>query len=109
MNVVMIIMFILSVVGIVEIISFLAYHMMSVSQEKSILLITPVDSDNYEMVIRSAISKAKWLGSFRPQKIIILTDSLPEDILVDIENLIYGYNYIEIKDKKDVPYVSNLL
>ena len=97
MNVVMIIMFILSVVGIVEIISFLAYHMMSVNQEKSILLITPVDSDNYEMVIRSAISKAKWLGS------------LPEDILVDIENLIYGYNYIEIKDKKDVPYVLNLL
>ena len=50
------IMIVLSLIGIIEIISYLIYHLMSVKNECSTLLITPVNSDSdYEMIIRSAL------------------------------------------------------
>lgn len=109
MNIFLTIMFLLSIIGIVEIISYIAFHLISVKEETSVLLITPVNRQNYEYVIKSAVQKSKWMGKFRPQKIIILTENLDKNSLDDINHLTYGYNYIEIKDKKDLPYISNLL
>ena len=102
-------MFVLSVVGIVEIISYIAYHLLSVNEEKSLLLITPVNKDNYEMIIRSAIQKARWMGTLRPEKIIVVTENADEKTLSDISDIIYGYNFIKIMDKKDIPDIANLL
>ena len=52
------------------------------------MLITPINSNsNYEFIIRSAIEKAKWMGSFRPQKIIIVTENLSKEAINDIKSL----------------------
>lgn len=69
------------------------------------MLITPINSkSNYEFIVRSAIEKAKWMGSFRPQKIIIVTENLSKEAINDIKSLTYGYDFIKIIDKK---YLSN--
>ena len=103
-------MIILSLIGIIEIISYLIYHLMSVKNECSTLLITPVNSDSdYEMIIRSAMEKAKWMGTLRPQKIIIVADNLNEDTMKSIKTMIYGYDFIEIIEKKDSQKILNLL
>lgn len=104
------IMIFLSLIGIIEIISYLIYHLMSVKNECSTLLITPINSDSdYEMIIRSAMEKAKWMGTLRPQKIIIVTNGVNEDTMESIKTMIYGYDYIEIMEKKDSPKILNLL
>ncbi len=105
-----IIMIILSLIGIVEIFSFIFYHTMSVKNECSTMLITPInENSDYEMIIRSAIQKSKWMGTFRPKRIIIITDNISKDTLADIEILTMGYSYIEIYDKKDMDTVLKLL
>ncbi|MGN0459336.1 MAG: hypothetical protein ACI4HL_00315 [Ruminococcus sp.] len=104
------IMIFLSLIGIIEIISYLIYHLMSVKNECSTLLITPINSDSdYEMIIRSAMEKAKWMGTLRPQKIIIVAEGVNEDTLKSIKTMIYGYGYIEIIEKKDREKILNLL
>ena len=65
-------LFIFAIVGFTEIISYLIFRIMSVKNECSTMLITPINSNsNYEFIIRSVTEKAKWMGSFRPQKIIL--------------------------------------
>ena len=104
------IMIFLSLIGIIEIISYLIYHLMSVKNECSTLIITPINSDSdYEMIIRSAMEKAKWMGTLRPQKIIIVTNGVNEDTMESIKTMIYGYDYIEIMEKKDSQKILNLL
>ena len=67
----------------------------------STMLITPINSNsNYEFIIRSVTEKAKWMGSFRPQKIIIVTENLSKEAINDIKSLTYGYDFIKIIDKK---------
>ncbi|MGN1127119.1 MAG: hypothetical protein ACI4RI_06735, partial [Ruminococcus sp.] len=88
----------------------LIYHLMSVKNECSTLLITPINSDSdYEMIIRSAMEKAKWMGTLRPQRIIIVAEGVNEDTLKSIKAMIYGYDYIEIIEKKDREKILNLL
>lgn len=65
------------------------------------MLITPISSNsNYEFIIRSVTEKVKWMGSFRPQKIIIVTENLSKEEINDIKSLTYGYDFIKIIDKK---------
>lgn len=110
MSVIYFIMIFLSLIGIIEIVSYLIYHLMSVKNECSTLLITPVNRDSdYEMIIRSAMEKAKWMGTLRPQRIIIIADGVNEDTLKSIKAMTYGYDYIEIVEKKDREKILNLL
>ncbi|MCH5202114.1 MAG: hypothetical protein J1F17_02805 [Oscillospiraceae bacterium] len=105
-----IIMILLSLVGIIEIISYIIYHIMSVKNECSTMLITPVDKDsNYEMIIRSAIEKTKWMGHLRPKRIIIVTENLSDETIEDMREMTYGYSFIEIYNKKDMNKVLTLL
>lgn len=98
-------LFIFAIVGFTEIVSYLIFRIMSIKNECSTMLITPINSNsNYEFIIRSAIEKAKWMGSFRPQKIIIVTENLSKEEINDIKSLTYGYDFIKIIDKK---YLSN--
>ncbi|MDD6644507.1 MAG: hypothetical protein PUE67_00350 [Oscillospiraceae bacterium] len=110
MAVIYFIMIFLSLIGIIEIVSYLIYHLMSVKNECSTLLITPVNSDSdYEIIIRSAMEKAKWMGTLRPQRIIIIADGVNEDTLKSIKAMTCGYDYIEIIEKKDREKILNLL
>ena len=94
-------LFIFAIVGFTEIISYLIFRIMSVKNECSTMLITPINSNsNYEFIIRSVAEKAKWMGSFRPQKIIIVTENLSKEAINDIKSLTYGYDFIKIIDKK---------
>lgn len=103
MTVFYIILFVLAVVGFTELISYLIYHIMSVKNECSTMLITPInDKENYEFIIRSAIEKTKWMGTLRPQKILIVTENLSDEEMKDIVTLTYGYNFIKIVDKKNL-------
>ena len=110
MAVIYFIMIFLSLIGIIEIVSYLIYHLMSVKNECSTLLITPINSDSdYEMIIRSAMEKVKWMGTLRPQKILIVTDGVNDETLKDIKAMTCGYEYIEILEKKDREKILNLL
>ena len=40
------------------------------------------------------------MGSFRPQKIIIVTENLSKEEINDIKSLTYGYDFLKIIDKK---------
>lgn len=83
---------------------------MSVKNECSTMLITPIkDNNNYEFIIRSAIEKTKWMGTLRPQKVLIVTENLSDEELKDIETLTYGYNFIQIVDKKNLYHQLNSL
>ena len=94
-------LFIFAIVGFTEIISYLIFRIMSVKNECSTMLITPVNiHSDYEFIVRSAIEKTKWMGNFRPQKIIIVTENLSKEAINDIKSLTYGYDFIKIIDKK---------
>ena len=110
MAVIYFIMIFLSLIGIIEIVSYLIYHLMSVKNECSTLLITPINSDSdYEMIIRSAMEKAKWMGTLRPQKIVIVTDGVNDETIKGIKAMSGGYEYIEMLEKKDREKILNLL
>ena len=83
MAVIYFIMIFLSLIGIIEIVSYLIYHLMSV--------------------------KAKWMGTLRPQKIVIVTDGVNDETLKGIKAMTCGYDYIEILEKKDREKILNLL
>ena len=55
------------------------------------------------------MEKAKWMGTLRPQKIIIVTNGVNEDTMESIKTMIYGYDFIEIIEKKDSQKILNLL
>jgi hypothetical protein len=72
------------------------------SADTSSVFITTVNKEsNYEMAVRSIIEKSKW-GGQRPDKILILSDNISEEVKQDIENLTYSYPYITLCDKKDI-------
>lgn len=91
------------IIGITETASYVIYHLLSAKDDCSTMLIIPIEnSKNYEIIVRNAINKVKWMGSLRPCKILIVLGALKQNEKEEIENLVRGYDFIEIVEKESV-------
>lgn len=66
-------LFIFAIVGFTEIISYLIFRIMSVKNECSTMLITPINSNsNYEFIIRSVTEKQNGWVALDHRKLLLL-------------------------------------
>lgn len=97
------ILVILCVTGLTEITKCIILHFLKIKDDKSTILISPAfdDSDNVEFFLRSCVTRIKWMGRLRPNRIIILI-SEDRKITDDIYSLISKeYEFIEIMTPND--------
>lgn len=97
------ILFVLCVTGLTEITKCAILHFLKIKDDKSTILISPLynDSDNAEFYLRSCITKIKWMGRLRPNRIIFLNAEKDENTK-DICSLIRKeYEYVEVMTPND--------
>jgi len=93
-----VILFVLCVIGLTDITRFFTLRFLKIKNDKSIILISPLGSepDNTEVLLRSCITRIRWMGRLRPDRIILLDTGICRNTKSICTLFQKEYEYIEV-------------
>ncbi len=95
---------VLSLIGAVSCLRFLLFRLYRSKQDKTIMLITPVESscEDIEYTLRSCAAKVRWMGKVRPYKVICLDKNMDKTTRDICKKICLEYEFMSIMSTEEL-------